>query len=275
MSGHVFSIPFQFLSTALISAHVGSTSPFPRRPQRSPLSGTSCTNTYAGQILLQSLLLSPASCCHPTPVPPLHQKHVLYIVQLYANIYNVLCEEVSNIIKRIACLILVGILIVSCSVGFVTAGQTSLIGASGVDNNKEIIRQSALGQIAEYLQSDSQTKGKAIDLSDEFIDLCDIDGAVSGYMIPLMNMGKEIGYISVSVLDTKCIVQDIYIEGNALEKFKEKVSRAKGKQDRNTEYSRLLFVPPNGLHHRSRRIEREHRVFDAERGFHYPKCRRE
>ncbi len=145
-------------------------------------------------------------------------------------------------IKRIACLILAGILIMSCSVGFVTAGEASLIG--GADNNKEIIRQSALGQITEYLESDSQTKGKAIDLSDEFIDLYDIDGAVSGYMIPLMNMGKEIGYISASVLDTKCIVQDIYIEDNALEKFKEKVSRAKGKQDHNIENSRLLFVPP-------------------------------
>ncbi|MCE5192490.1 MAG: hypothetical protein ABFD13_01350 [Candidatus Cryosericum sp.] len=73
-------------------------------------------------------------------------------------------------IKRIACLILAGILIMSCSVGFATAGETSSIGASGADNNKEIIRQSALGQITEYLESDSQTKGKAIDLSDEFID---------------------------------------------------------------------------------------------------------
>lgn len=145
-------------------------------------------------------------------------------------------------IKRIICLILADILIMSCSVGFVTAGETSLIG--GADNNKEIIRQSALDQITEYLESDSQTKGKAIDLSDEFIDLYDIDGAVSGYMIPLMNMGKEIGYISASVLDTKCIVQDIYVEDNALEKFKEKVSRAKGKQDHNIENSRLLFVPP-------------------------------
>ena len=147
-------------------------------------------------------------------------------------------------IKKIACLILAGILIVSCSVGFVMAGETSLIGASGVDNNKEIIRQSALGQIAEYLESDSQTKGKAIDLSDEFIYLYDIDGAVSGYMIPVMSMGKEIGYISASILETNCIVQDIYIEDNALEKFKEKVSRAKGKQDRNIENFRLLFVPP-------------------------------
>jgi len=44
-------------------------------------------------------------------------------------------------IKKIACLILAGILIVSCSVGFVMAGETSSIGASGVDNNKEIFRQ--------------------------------------------------------------------------------------------------------------------------------------
>lgn len=63
-------------------------------------------------------------------------------------------------------------------------------------------------------------------------------------MIPVVSMGKEIGYISASSLEANCIVQDIHIEDNALEKFKEKVSRAKGKQDRNIENFRLLFVPP-------------------------------
>lgn len=85
---------------------------------------------------------------------------------------------------------------------------------------KESKKQQVLGQITEYLDSDIQTEGKVIELSDMFTDLYDIDGIITGYMIPLISKNKEIGYVSISILNNNCIVQEIFIEDNATKNSK-------------------------------------------------------
>lgn len=93
-----------------------------------------------------------------------------------------------------------------------------------------------------YLQSDEQTKGKKLVASADFINLYDFENNLFAYMVPLLENGREIGYITVGAIQDGFATYEIFIDQQAVTGIKEKM-KAKSNSKTSTQ---LVFLPPSG-----------------------------
>ncbi|MFB9329878.1 hypothetical protein ACFFSY_28390 [Paenibacillus aurantiacus] len=112
---------------------------------------------------------------------------------------------------------------------------------SAVALSKKDILKIARYHIQNYMKDDIQTRGKSIRVSSDFLELYDLAGNVFAYMIPLMEGGKEIGFMTVGAIADGYDVYSIRIEDNAVEAFRAQRDKelAAGAAD-----ARVIFLPP-------------------------------
>lgn len=99
--------------------------------------------------------------------------------------------------------------------------------------------------IQNYLRTDIQTEGKNIIASKDFVPLYDFEDSLFAYMVPLLENGKEIGYITVGAIEDGYATYEIFIEddvvNNILSKMKQKEQTL---QTESPMSSQLVFLPP-------------------------------
>lgn len=96
-------------------------------------------------------------------------------------------------------------------------------------------------QIQGYLKTDLQTAGRHISASTDFIELYDLDNNVFAYMVPLLEHGREIGYITVGAITDGYATYEIFINDNAVRAVREKLNQ---KSATNGNKAQLVFMPP-------------------------------
>lgn len=113
-------------------------------------------------------------------------------------------------------------------------------------NSARLLKKNDIFKIVEtnikgYLKSDFQTEGKNIVASDDFINLYDLENNLFAYMVPLLENGKEIGYITVGAIEDGYATYDIFINNNIVNEIK---STIKGKTNLSSKKAQLVFMPP-------------------------------
>ena len=118
--------------------------------------------------------------------------------------------------------------------------DTSLASAKLLDKNS--VLAIAKYHINNYMKNDSQTKGKIITPSSDFINLYDLDDNLFAYMVPLLENGNEIGYITVGAIEDGFDTYSIYISDNYTSKVKAKIQQKKELISKTAD-SKLVFIP--------------------------------
>ena len=117
---------------------------------------------------------------------------------------------------------------------------------SGKLLDKSDVLKIARYHVSSYIKSDIQTKGKNIELSNDFINLYDFDDNLFAYIVPLNEVEKgEIGYITVGAIEDGYGSYLIFIDKNAVSDIRQILkNKKKNSNDKNTYTTKLIFLPP-------------------------------
>ena len=101
------------------------------------------------------------------------------------------------------------------------ASPDNSIGAAKLLDKNDVLKIVDIN-IQDYLKTDLQTIGKTITASPDFINLYDLNSNLFAYMVPLMEKGNEIGYITVGAIDDAYATYEINIQNNIVTEIKGK-----------------------------------------------------
>ncbi|GIP19777.1 C39 family peptidase [Paenibacillus sp. J22TS3] len=143
------------------------------------------------------------------------------------------------LIKKVA-LLAVAFLFLFASSGVSFASNDLSLG------NTKLLKQTDVLKIVQtnlegYMKNDLQTHDKKLTASKDFIPLYDLDHNLFAYMVPLLEEGREIGYITVGAIEDGYATYEINIQDKALSeikaKLKDKAAKSNGKGE-------VVFIPP-------------------------------
>ncbi|MGG4396552.1 hypothetical protein ABEX25_19795 [Paenibacillus thiaminolyticus] len=92
-----------------------------------------------------------------------------------------------------------------------------------------------------YLSTDIQTQGKTLTASEDFIPLYDLHNNMFAYMVPLLENGKDIGYMTVGAIEDGYATYNILIEDNIISNILSELNETNASD---TGSAQLVFIPP-------------------------------
>ncbi|WCF07475.1 hypothetical protein NDS46_24690 [Paenibacillus thiaminolyticus] len=92
-----------------------------------------------------------------------------------------------------------------------------------------------------YLSTDTQTQGKTLTASEDFIPLYDLHNNMFAYMVPLLENGKDIGYMTVGAIEDGYATYNILIEDNITSNILSELNETNASD---TGSAQLVFIPP-------------------------------
>ena len=94
-----------------------------------------------------------------------------------------------------------------------------------------------------YMATDSQTIGRDIIASDQFIDLYDMNDELYAYIVPLMEDDANIGYITMPAKNSGSTFYEIYIEDGIADNMRDWTAYIASESNKISN-SRIYFLPP-------------------------------
>ncbi|MBG9792544.1 hypothetical protein ABD76_08555 [Paenibacillus dendritiformis] len=92
-----------------------------------------------------------------------------------------------------------------------------------------------------YLSTDIQTQGKTLTASEDFIPLYDLQNNMFAYMVPLLENGEDIGYMTVGAIEDGYATYNIFIEDNIISNI---LSELNATNASDAGSAQLVFIPP-------------------------------